>query len=662
MAWRIDSKTPLFFEEMQLRNVAVIAHVDHGKTTLTDQLLYQSGMFRTEDLDKLAGGQHGLIMDSGDLERERGITITAKNCAVRWQDSRTGREYKINLIDTPGHADFGGEVERVLNMADGCLLVVDAFEGPMPQTRFVLGKALALGLKPVVVVNKVDKPAARPDAVVNEVFDLLVALDAPEAALDFPVVFASAREGWAVTDASRIAEMFAPAAPGVSEGRSLFPLFQAIVDAIPAPYAPGSSRNAAAGFSSREEALGHPLQLMVTSILYSDYVGRIAVGRVSAGTLRDNQMVALVGRDGAIRRQKILKLETFEGLRRVEAEEATAGDICAVAGLDNVEIGATIADAETPVQLPPVKVDEPTVTMAFRVNDSPFAGREGRFVTGRQIGERLELELEKNVALRVERIPGSDAFQVSGRGLMHLGVLIETMRREGFELQVGKPQVILREVDGVTCEPVETLVVDCPEASQNDVMSLILGRKGELQHMDAKTGATGWLHLEFKIPSRSIIGLRTLLLTSTRGESIMHHTLLAYEPLRGQAPRRPQGVMVSNTKGIVYAYSLDRLFDRGDFFVRPGDEIYEGQIVGEHCKDNDLPVNLDINKKLTNVRAAGSDDQARVKPPRQMSLEACLEYIETDELLEVTPQALRLRKRHLNSNDRKKAERQASGE
>ena len=642
---------------MQIRNVAVIAHVDHGKTTLTDRLLYQSGMFRAEDLDKLAWGQHGLIMDSGDLERERGITITAKNCAIRWRDARSGCEYKINLVDTPGHADFGGEVERVLNMADGCLLVVDAFEGPMPQTRFVLGKALALGLKPVVVVNKVDKPAARPEAVVNEVFDLFVALNAPETALDFPVVYASAREGWATLEAGEIPALLADAQEGGGpSGHGLRPLFETIIDTIPAPYAPGSSRGATSGFGTREEALAHSLQIMVTSILYSDYVGRIAVGRVTAGTLRAAQpMVTLVARDGTPKRQKILSLETFEGLRRVEAAEVSAGDICAVAGLENVEIGATIADPETPVPLPPVKVDEPTVTMAFRVNDSPFAGREGRFVTGRQIGERLERELEKNVALRVERAPGSDAFQVSGRGLMHLGVLIETMRREGFELQVGKPQVILRDINGVTCEPVESLAIDCPEASQSDVMALVLGRKGELQHMDTKTGATGWLHLEFKIPSRSLFGLRTQLLTATRGESIMHHTLYAYEPLRGEAPRRPQGVMVSNTTGTVFAYSLDRLFDRGDFFVRPGEAIYEGQIVGEHCKDNDLPVNLDINKKLTNVRASGSDDQARVKPPRPMSLEACLEYIETDELLEVTPAALRLRKRHLIANERKKA-------
>ncbi|MDR1817866.1 MAG: translational GTPase TypA, partial [Puniceicoccales bacterium] len=643
---------------MQLRNVAVIAHVDHGKTTLTDQLLYQSGMFRTEELDKLAGGQHGLVMDSGDLERERGITITAKNCAVRWRDPRDGGEFKINLIDTPGHADFGGEVERVLNMADGCLLVVDAFEGPMPQTRFVLSKALALGLKPVVVVNKIDKPAARPDAVVNEVFDLLVSLDAPENALDFPVVFCSAREGWATADhAAMSAFLENPAAPRPD---NLLALFEAIVDAIPAPYAPGSSRGAAAGFATREAALAAPLQLMVTSILYSDYVGRIAVGRVSAGTLRDAQMVALIARDGSVRRQKILKLETFEGLRRADAEEAAAGDICAVLGLDGVEIGATIADPETPRALPPVEVDQPTVTMAFRVNDSPFAGREGRFVTGRQIGDRLERELERNVALRVERDPSSDAFQVSGRGLMHLGVLVETMRREGFELQVGKPQVIIREIDGVRCEPVETLAVDCPDEAQSDVMSLVLGRKGELQHMGAKTGARGWVHLEFKIPSRSIFGLRTAMLTATRGESVMYHTLAGYEPLKGEPPRRPQGVMVAATGGTVYAYSLDRLFDRGDFFVSPGDEIYEGQIVGEHCKDNDIPVNLDINKKLTNVRAAGSDDAARVKPPRRMSLEACLEYIESDELVEVTPTSLRLRKRHLDANARKKAEKEAA--
>ena len=631
---------------MKLRNIAVIAHVDHGKTTLTDRLLYQSGMFRAEDLDKLAGGQHGLIMDSGDLERERGITITAKNCSIRWTDPRNKDEYKINLIDTPGHADFGGEVERVLNMADGCLLVVDSFEGPMPQTRFVLSKALALGLKPIVVVNKIDKPSARPDAVVNEIFDLLVALDAPESALDFPVVYASGRDGWATVDRAKTEEGKRP--------KDLLELFYAIVDHIPEPYAEGSSRGAAAGFKSREEALANPLQIMVTAILYSDYVGRIAVGRVTAGRVKPSMPVMLINRAGEQFKQRTLEVEVFEALGRVKAEEVTAGDICAVIGLDHVEIGATITDIESPKPMPPVKVDEPTVTMAFRVNDSPFAGRDGKFVTGRQVGERLTKELEKNVALRVEREPGADAFQVSGRGLMHLGVLIETMRREGYELSVGKPQVIMKQIDGKECEPVETLAVDCPEASQSDVMALVLSRRGELRTMDAKAGTSGWIHMEFKIPSRSLFGLRTMMLTTTRGEAVMYHNLLGYEPVKGDAPRRSAGVMISGEGGQVTSYSLDRLYDRGDFFVKPTDEIYMGQVVGEHCKDNDLEINLVINKKLSNVRASGSDDMAKIKPMRQMSLENCLEYIESDELVEVTPNFIRMRKRYHTENERKR--------
>jgi len=631
---------------MKLRNIAVIAHVDHGKTTLTDRLLYQSGMFRAEDLDKLAGGQHGLIMDSGDLERERGITITAKNCSIRWTDPRNKDEYKINLIDTPGHADFGGEVERVLNMADGCLLVVDSFEGPMPQTRFVLSKALALGLKPIVVVNKIDKPSARPDAVVDEIFDLLVALDAPESALDFPVVYASGRDGWATVDRAKTEEGKRP--------KDLLELFYAIVDHIPEPYAEGSSRGAAAGFKSREEALANPLQIMVTAILYSDYVGRIAVGRVTAGRIKPSMPVMLINRAGEQFKQRTLEVEVFEALGRVKAEEVTAGDICAVIGLDHVEIGATITDIETPKPMPPVKVDEPTVTMAFRVNDSPFAGRDGKFVTGRQVGERLTKELEKNVALRVEREAGADAFQVSGRGLMHLGVLIETMRREGYELSVGKPQVIMKQIDGKECEPVETLAVDCPVASQSDVMALVLSRRGELRSMDAKAGTSGWIHMEFKIPSRSLFGLRTMMLTTTRGDAVMYHNLLGYEPVKGDAPRRAAGVMIGGEGGQVTSYSLDRLYDRGDFFVKPTDEIYMGQVVGEHCKDNDLEINLVINKKLSNVRASGSDDMAKIKPMRQMSLENCLEYIEADELVEVTPNFIRMRKRYLTENERKR--------
>ena len=430
-------------------------------------------------------------------------------------------------------------------------------------------------------------------------------------------------------------------------------LFYTIVDKIPEPYAEGSSRGAAAGFKTRAEALANPLQIMVTAILYSDYVGRIAVGRVTAGKVSPGMPVMMVTRNGEQHKQRVLEVEVFEALGRVKAQEVSAGDICAVIGLDHVEIGATITDIENPRPMPPVKVDEPTVTMAFRVNDSPFAGRDGKFVTGRQVGERLIKELEKNVALRVDREAGADAWKVSGRGLMHLGVLIETMRREGYELSVGKPEVIMKTIDGVLCEPVETLAVDCPEASQSDVMSLVLGRRGELRSMDAKAGTSGWIHMEFKVPSRALFGLRTLMLTTTRGEAVMYHNLLGYEPVKGEAPRRAAGVMIGGESGPVTAYSLDRLYDRGDFFVKPADEIYQGQIVGEHCK-NDLEINLVISKKLSNVRAAGSDDAAKIKPTRQMSLEACLEYIESDELVEITPNFIRMRKRWLTENERKR--------
>jgi GTP-binding protein len=524
--------------------------------------------------------------------------------------------------------------------------VVDSFEGPMPQTRFVLSKALALGLKPIVVINKIDKSSARPDAVVDEVFDLLVALDAPESALDFPIIYASGREGWGTLDRAKTVEGQRP--------KDLMDLFYTIVDKIPEPYAEGSSRGAAAGFKSRAEALANPLQIMVTAMLYSDYVGRIAVGRVTAGKIAPGMPVMMVTRNGEQFKQRVLEVEVFEALGRVKTLEASAGDICAVIGLDHVEIGATITDLEDPRPMPPVSVDEPTVTMAFRVNDSPFAGRDGKFVTGRQVGERLIKELEKNVALRVDRETGADAWKVSGRGLMHLGVLIETMRREGYELSVGKPTVIMKQIDGVECEPVETLAVDCPEASQSDVMSLVLGRRGELRSMDAKAGTSGWIHMEFKVPSRALFGLRTLMLTTTRGEAVMYHNLLGYEPVKGEAPHRAAGVMIGGEGGAVTAYSLDRLYDRGDFFVKPTDEIYQGQVVGEHCKDNDLEINLVINKKLSNVRASGSDDAAKIKPMRQMSLEACLEYIESDELVEITPNFIRMRKRWLTENERKR--------
>jgi GTP-binding protein len=642
-----------------LRNVAVIAHVDHGKTTLTDQLLYQSGMFRSEDLDKLAGGQHGLVMDTGDLERERGITITAKNCAVHYRHT-DGADYKINLIDTPGHADFGGEVERVLNMADGCLLVVDAFEGPMPQTRFVLGKALAIGLKPVVVINKIDKPNARPDDVINEVFDLLGELDAPDDALDFPVVYASAKQGWASSDPRAIGP-----AGGGDEGDhpdTIADLYAAILEHVPHPYAEGSSRAAAAGFANPTEALAAPLQMMVTSLQYSEYVGRVAVGRVTAGRIDAGQRVTVINRAGEATQQKVLKLNVFDGLAQKEANEVSAGDICAVVGLDPIDIGDTIACPDEPTALPSVTIDEPTLSMTFRINDSPFAGQEGEFVTSRQIADRLDRELQSNVALRVEAGAaggGGESWLVSGRGLMHLGVLLETMRREGYEVQVGKPEVIVREIDGRKHEPIELLVIDCPAECQNAVMSLVMNRRADIEKMDPKAGAGDYVHMEFRIPARSLMGLRTKMLTATQGRAIMHHNLLRYEPMKGDAPRRPNGVMIAGETGAVTAYSLDRLFDRGVFFVKPGDKVYEGQVVGEHNRDNDITVNLVINKKLTNVRASGSDDATRVKPAREMSLEACLEYIEADELVELTPQSIRLRKRQLKEAERRRSDRSA---
>jgi GTP-binding protein len=618
-----------------LRNVAIIAHVDHGKTTLVDGLLYQSGQFREEELDKLAGGQHGLVMDSNDLERERGITILAKNCAVRYPGS-DGNAYRINLIDTPGHADFGGEVERVLNMADGVLLVVDAFEGPMPQTRFVLGKALKLKLKPIVVVNKIDRPDARPDEVVNEVFDLLVELGADDDSLDFPIIYASAKQGWATRDWQHPTD-------------NLKVLFESIIAHVPAPKIVG------------EDA---PLQLLCTTLDYNDYVGRIAIGRVEAGKIRGGQPVVVIDRQGKITQQKVLQVLAFDGLGRREVPEVTAGDICAVVGLDPIGIGETIADRDKPVALPTIAVDEPTLTMMFRVNDSPFAGREGKYVTSRQIWDRLQKELRSNVALRVERAPNSDEFQVSGRGLMHLGVLLENMRREGYELAVGKPTVILKQIDGKTCEPIELLVVEAPSDCQRQVMSLLGDRRAEMVKMDTKSashaaGHTEYVHMEFTVPARGLIGLRTRMLTATQGRAIMHHNLLRYEPLRGDVPTRQQGVIIATDQGQVTAYSLDRLYDRGFFFIRPGDQVYEGQVVGEHCKENDIVANLVINKKLSNMRTTSKDDAAQIRPAREMGLEASLEYIQEDELVEITPNAVRMRKRKLKESDRRRDDRAA---
>ena len=611
-----------------LRNIAIIAHVDHGKTTLVDRMLYQSGMFREEDLDKLAGGQHGLIMDSNPLERERGITILSKNCAIRYL-APDGITYKINIIDTPGHADFGGEVERVLKMADGVLLLVDASDGPMPQTRFVLSKALAHGLRPIVVVNKVDRPDSRPDEVVTAVFDLLVALEADDKALDFPVLFASSKQGWATTDL---------AVPGTD----IRPVLDAIITHVPPP-------------TDNPDA---PLQMLVTTLDYSDYLGRIAIGRVFAGEIEAGEAVTVISRHGDHSRQKVIKLYQFDGLSRKEAEQVTAGDICAVAGLDPVDIGDTIACSVNPAALPTITIDEPTMNTTFLVNDGPFAGLDGISVTSTKIRERLEKELQQNVALRV--VPGRSAkeFVVSGRGLLHLGILIENMRREGFELCIGKPEVILRDIGGKTHEPIERLTVDCPDICQSSVMSLLGERRTEMLTMEARGGEGDFVHMEFLIPARGLFGLHTRMMNATQGRAVMHHVFDAYGPMRGSIPQRQSGVMIAMETGTATAYSLDSLYDRGFFFVSPGDNVYEGQVVGEHCKENDITVNITKQKQLTNFRAVGKDDSARVRPPRIMSLEMALEYIQDDELVEVTPKHIRLRKRLLTENDRKRAFRQ----
>ncbi|MEX2169520.1 MAG: translational GTPase TypA [Pirellulales bacterium] len=615
-----------------IRNVAIIAHVDHGKTTLVDQLLYQSGQYREEELDKLAGGQHGLVFDSNDLERERGITIFSKNCAVTYEAS-DGVSYRINLIDTPGHADFGGEVERVLKMADGVLLLVDAYEGPMPQTRFVLQKALGHGLRPVVVVNKVDRPDCRPREVVDEVFDLLVDLGADDHALEFPVIFSSAKQGWATRD---LAE----------PSKNMRPLFEAIISEVPPP---------------EESDASLPLQMLVTTLDYSDFVGRIAIGRVFAGRLCNRQRVAVIDRELKRTDQLVAQLFTFDGLGRRETNEVPAGDICAVVGLDPINIGDTIATIDAPRALPTIAIDEPTLHMTFRVNDGPFVGRDGRYLTSRQIGERLQRELRSNVALRVEPGETREQFRVSGRGLMHLGILIENMRREGFELCVGKPQVVQHVRDGQTEEPIEQLVVDVPEEHQNSVMALLGDRRATLVKMGRRSGTTGFVHLEFSIPARSLIGLRSRLLTATQGNAIMHHTFLGFEPVRGAITQRAVGVLLAHEPGQVTAYALDALYDRGVFFIKPGDDVYEGQVVGENCKAGDLIVNVVRGKKLTNMRASGKDENAQVRPPRDMSLEVCLEYIADDELVEVTPKAVRLRKIMLKEADRRRASRKLAG-
>jgi GTP-binding protein len=613
-----------------IRNVAIIAHVDHGKTTLVDRLLYQSGMFRTEDLDKLAGGEFGLIMDSNPLERERGITILSKNCAINYTDSK-GREYKINIIDTPGHADFGGEVERVLKMADGVLLLVDAFEGPMPQTRFVLTKALEHKLKPIVVINKVDRENSRPDDVVNEVFDLFVQLGANDDALDFPVIYASAREGWASSKLEK-------------KTNNLKVIYETIIKKIPAPKANPDA----------------PLQMLVTTLDYSDYVGRIAIGRVFSGRISEAQNVTVINKDGVHTQQKVMHIHQFQGLTRKRVPEVEAGDICAISGLDPIEIGDTIACADNPSPLATIPVDEPTMTMTFRVNDGPFAKQDGIYVTSRQIGERLEKELQSNVALRVEPGQTADEFSVSGRGLLHLGILLENMRREGYEVCVGKPSVIIKTIDGIPHEPIELLAIDCPIDCQNAVMSLLGDRRSEMLKMDPKTGSSGFIHMEFHIPSRGLFGLNARMMNATQGKAVMHHSFEKYEPMRGAIPRRKTGVMIATAAGVVTAYALDALYDRGFFFVEVGEQVYEGQVVGEHCKDDDIPVNVVKTKQLTNIRAAGKDDAARIKPPRKMALEVAMEYIQEDELVEITPNSIRIRKRLLKESDRRREARNAA--
>jgi len=612
-----------------IRNVAIIAHVDHGKTTLVDQLLYQSGMFRQEDLDKLAGGEHGLIMDSNPLERERGITILSKNCAIEYTDSHDV-EYKINIIDTPGHADFGGEVERVLKMADGVLLLVDAFEGPMPQTRFVLSKALEHKLAPIVVINKIDRQNSRPDDVVNEVFDLLVQLGAEDDALDFPLIYASARDGWATTELENKTD-------------NMQSVFDTIINNVPPPKVVPDA----------------PLQMLVTNQEYSDYVGRIAIGRVFAGQISESQRVTVIDTKGLHTQQKVMQIHQFYGLGRKQVSSVQAGDICAISGLDPVDIGDTIASADKPSQLAVVPVDEPTMKMTFRINDGPFAGRDGKYLTSRQIGERLQKELQQNVALRVEPGQIPEEFNVSGRGLMHLGILLENMRRESYEVCVGKPSVILRKIEGIRHEPIEILAIDCPIDCQSAVMSLLGDRRSEIIKIDAKSGASDFIHMEFFIPSRGLFGLHAKMLNATQGRAIMHHTFERYEPMRGAIPQRKAGVMIATTTGTVTAYALDALYDRGIFFVAPGDQVYEGQVVGEHCKEKDIPVNAVRSKQHSNVRAAGKDDAARVRPPRKMSLEIAMEYIQEDELVEICPNSIRIRKQLLTEVGRRRQARKS---
>ena len=594
-----------------IRNIAVIAHVDHGKTTLVDKMMLAGKLFRDGQ------DNSGEVLDSNDLERERGITILSKNVSITWKG------VKINILDTPGHSDFGGEVERVLNMADGCLLLVDAFEGPMPQTRFVLQKALKIGLKPIVVVNKVDKPNCRPEQVYEMVFDLMCDLGATEDQLDFPVVYGSAKNGWMGPDFSKPTD-------------NIDFLLDQILEAIPAP----------------KHIDGKP-QMLITSLDYSNYTGRIGVGRVHRGTLKDGMKVTICHRDGSMEKEQIKELHTFEGITHRRIDEVSSGDICAVVGLERFEIGDTISDFEEPEALPTIAVDEPTMSMLFMVNDSPFFGKEGKFCTSRQIGDRLQKELEKNIALRVEPVEGyTDRWIVKGRGVLHLSVLIETMRREGYELQVGQPQVIYKEIDGQKCEPIEELDINVPTDYSSKMVDMVTRRKGEMTGMETEGDR---VNITFDIPSRGIIGLRTNVLTASQGEAIMAHRYKEYQPYKGEISRRSNGSMVSMDTGNAFAYAIDKLQDRGRFFIDPGEDVYAGQVVGEHIHELDLVVNVCKAKQLTNVRASGSDDKARIIPKTIMSLEEMLEYIKEDELVEVTPKNLRIRKIILDHTERKRA-------
>ena len=596
-----------------IRNIAIIAHVDHGKTTLVDKMMLAGHLFRNDQTNGV------LVLDNNDLERERGITILSKNVSIEYKGT------KINIIDTPGHADFGGEVERVLNMADGCILLVDAFEGPMPQTRFVLQKALSIGLKPLVVVNKVDKPNCRPEEVYEMVFDLMCALDATEEQLDFPVLYGSAKNNWMGEDWKTPTD-------------SILPLLDAIIKYIPAP----------------RQLEGTP-QMLITSLDYSSYTGRIAVGRVHRGTLTEGMNITLAKRDGTMVKTKIKELHTFEGLGRKRVQAVSSGDICAIVGIEGFEIGDTICDFENPEPLPPIAIDEPTMSMVFTINDSPFFGKEGKFVTSRHIQDRLTKELDKNLALRVAKTPDEDGkWIVSGRGVLHLSVLIETMRREGYELQVGQPQVIYKEIDGVKCEPIEELTINVPEEYASKMIDMVTRRKGEMTSMQSMGDR---VDIEFDIPSRGIIGLRTNVLTASAGEAIMAHRFKEYQAYKGDIERRTNGSMIAMETGTAFAYAIDKLQDRGRFFIFPQQEVYAGQVVGEHVHENDLVINVTKSKKLTNMRASGSDEKARIIPPVIFSLEEALEYIKEDEYVEVTPKSMRMRKIILDELERKRANR-----